>query len=64
MVFDTDARGLTLDMATNVSARLVLDGRPTEVLELAPGESVDFDTTPRVLLLTARQSSTASVSVR
>jgi hypothetical protein len=64
MVFDTDARGLTLDMATNVSARLVLDGRPTEVLELAPGESVDFDTTPRVLLLTARQSSTTSVSVR
>ena len=64
IVFDENARSLTLESGANVSSRLVLAGRPTEVLELAPGEPVEFDTTPRVLLLTARQTAMATVSVR
>ena len=64
VVFDDAAQSVTLESGTNVTARLVLESRPTEVLELAAGEPVDFDTTPRVLLLTARQAATASVSVR
>ncbi len=64
IVFDEAARSLTLDAGTNVAARLVLDGRPTQVLDVTPGEPVDFDSTPRVLLLTARQTAMATVSVR
>jgi len=64
VVFDAGARSVTLDSGANVSSRLVLGGRPTEVLELAPGEPVDFDVPPRVLLLTARQAATFSLSVR
>jgi hypothetical protein len=64
IVFDDAAQGVTLESGTNVTARLVQGGRPTEVLDLAEGEGADFDTAPRVLLLTARQTATATVSVR
>jgi hypothetical protein len=63
VVFDADARSVTLDAGTNVSARLVLDGRPTEVLELAPGAPIEFDAAPRVLLLTAPARAAFSLSV-
>lgn len=64
MTFDENARGLTLDGSASVEGYVVLDGRPTEVLALAGADSIDFDSPPRVLLLTARQSATATVTVR
>jgi hypothetical protein len=64
VVFDADARSVTLDASTSVSSRLVLDGRPTEVVALAPGEAFDFDTPPRVLLLSAPRPATFSLTVR
>jgi hypothetical protein len=64
VVFDADARSVTLDTGANVSSRLVLAGRPTEVRELSLGEPMDFDATPRVLLLSAQQTAAFSLSVR
>jgi hypothetical protein len=64
VVFDADARSVTLDAATTVSSRLVLAGRPTEVRELVPGEPTTFDATPRVLLLSSQQAANYSLTVR
>ena len=64
VTFESDARSVTLDTGTNVSSRLVLDGRPTEVVELTLGEPVDVDAAPRVLLLSAPRATPFSVSVR
>jgi hypothetical protein len=63
VVFDSNARRVRLDAGQNVSSRLVLDTAPTEVLELVPGEAIDFDRTPRVLLLTAPTTTAISLTI-
>jgi hypothetical protein len=63
VVFDAEARSVTLDAGAGVSSRLVLDGRPTEVVELVPGAPVDVDAAPRVLLLTASARAAFSLTV-
>jgi hypothetical protein len=63
VAFDADARSMTLDAGTNVSSRLVLDGRPTEVLELVPAVPLEVDAAPRVLLLTAPARTVFSLTV-
>jgi hypothetical protein len=64
VAFDADARSVTLDASTSVSSRLVLPGRPTEVVSLVPGEPFDFDVAPRVLLLSAPRAVMFSLTVR
>ncbi|HVR21512.1 MAG TPA: hypothetical protein VMS65_17480 [Polyangiaceae bacterium] len=64
VAFESDARSVTLDTGTNVSSRLVLGGRPTEVVELTLGEPFEVDASPRVLLLSAPRATTFSLSVR
>lgn len=64
LTFAPDARSVTLETGADVSSRLVLEGRPTEVIELTLGEPVDVDAAPRVLLLSAPRTATFSVSVR
>ncbi len=64
VTFEPDARSVTLDTGTNVSSRLVLDGRPTEVVELTLGAPALVDAAPRVLLLSAPRTTTFSLSVR
>ncbi|HEX6765662.1 MAG TPA: hypothetical protein VF103_09300, partial [Polyangiaceae bacterium] len=64
VVFDEDARSVTLDSGANVTARLALDTRPSDVRDLVVGETVDFERAPLVLLLTARGSATVTLSVR
>ena len=64
VTFDADARSVTLEAGTSVSSRLVLDGRPAEVVSLASGEAFDVDAAPRVLLLSAPRAATFSLTVR
>jgi len=65
VTFDSDAASVELDTTGNVSARLVLDGTPLEVREMAANELVSFDgKAPRVLVLTAPASAKLSVTAR
>jgi len=63
VVFEADARGVTVEADTNVVSWLVLDARPTEVVAVEPDETFAFDRPPRVLMLSARVSSPFAVSV-
>jgi hypothetical protein len=46
-----------------VSARLVSDGDPPDVLDVTPGEPTSFHSTPRVLVLTADEATPFELSV-
>jgi hypothetical protein len=63
VVFDADARSITLDSTTMVSSRLALGGTSAEVVELVPGEPFDVDLTPRVLLVTAPRAASFTVII-
>jgi len=63
VTFDADARSVTLSTKGSITARLVLGGAPADVRELTPGQTVDFDTTPRVLMLTAKTATDFDLAV-
>jgi hypothetical protein len=63
VVFEADARSVTVEAGENVVAWLVLDGQPTEVLAVEPEEPFAFASPPRVLMLSARVSSPFAVAV-
>jgi hypothetical protein len=63
VTFDERAGRVTLLSEGSLAARLVLPGAPADVHELMPGESFDFDTTPRVLMLTAKTATSFDLKV-
>jgi hypothetical protein len=63
VTFGDDATRLTLSTEGDVTARLVFDGTPLDVRELANGDSVELATTPRVLLLTAQEKTPFDLAV-
>ena len=62
--FEPNSRGFTLTTNADVSARFVLSGSPVRVADVAPGEPVQFDEPPRVLVLTATTQAPFTLTVR
>jgi hypothetical protein len=63
LVFDESASSLTLDAPAAVTAKLVLEGNPSEIRDLPLGRPTALTRKPRVLLLTATESAPFTLAV-
>jgi hypothetical protein len=63
VTFDANARSLVFSAEGQLSARLVTGATPPTVIDLTSGEKTSFDSTPRVLMLTAAETTPFELSV-
>lgn len=63
VTFDANATSFTLTGTGDIAASLVYPGTPADVRDVALGQNVKLEGTPRVLLLTAQQKTPVSLTV-
>jgi hypothetical protein len=63
VIFDDSAASLTLYAPATVTAKLVLDGSPTEVRDVPLGRTTTLPRAPRVVLLTGTASAAFTLTV-